>query len=138
MAAAANLNDGVARVQKILASNGKRTASAAVSIAVSGTRVLLTPAEVAMFSDRENPCAAIVQRAVAARLFLVSALETFSKTRDKSNLAPLVAMAKSEHESLKTAVVNCKAQSRKRDEEILSATGKQLAAMLERASRLAR
>ncbi|HEU5451163.1 MAG TPA: hypothetical protein VFU76_04225 [Terriglobales bacterium] len=134
--AAANLNDGIVKVQKILAGNGKRTA--AISIAVSGTRVLLTPAEVAMFSDRESACAGIVQRAVVARLYLVSALETYSKTRNKTNLAPLIALAKTEQTSLTTAVAECKAQKRGRDEEILAATGKQLAAMLERAARIAR
>jgi hypothetical protein len=134
--AAANLNDGIVKVQKILAGNGKR--SAAISIAVAGTRVLLTPAEVAMFSERETACAGIVQRAVVARLYLVSALETYSKTHNKTNLAPLIALAKTEQTGLTTAVAECKAQKRTRDEEILAATGKQLAAMLERAARILR
>lgn len=134
--ASVNLNEGIARVQKILAGSSKR--SAAVSIAVSGTRVLLTPAEVSMFSERESACAGVVQRAVVARLYLVSALETHSKTRDKSNLASLVALAKAEQQALHTTLTDCRAQKRGRDEEILAATGKQLAAMVERAARILR
>lgn len=127
-----DLSEGIVRLQKIL--SGKRPS--AVSIAVAGTRVLLTGAEVAMFSDHENATARTVQRAVGARIFLVSALEAYSKDRDKTKLAAVAAIARTEQESLRAVVAKCKASKLLREEEILAATGKQLSAMLERAERI--
>lgn len=129
-----DLTAAVARMQKML--SGKRPS--AMSIAMAGTRVLLTGAEVAMFSDTENGSARTVQRAVMARIFVIAALEAFNKHHDKTKLATIAAIARTEQEALREVVAKCKASKLVREEEILSATGKQLAAMLERADRFAR
>ena len=129
-----DLNEGITRLQKILC--GKRPG--AVSIAVAGTRVLLTGAEVAMFSDNENASAKIVQRAVMARIFVVGALEAHGKNRDKAQLAAVAGVARKEQEELRAIVATCKASKLVREEEIVAATGKQLSAMLERAERILR
>lgn len=132
--AAIDLEAGIARLQKNL--SGKRPS--AVSIAVAGTRILLTAAEASMFSLANNRYAQGVQRAVMMRICLVSALETHSKTRDKAAVAPLVPVGRAEQATVRELIAECKAQKLAREEEILSATAKQLSAMLERAERIAR
>ena len=132
--ATVDIEDGIARLQKTL--SGKRPA--AVSIAVAGTRILLTGTETSMFSVTNDRFAHAVQRAVMMRIFLVSALETHSKTRDKSPVAALVPAARTEYSAIKELVSESKSQKLAREEEVLSATAKQLAAMLERAERIAR
>lgn len=132
--AAIDLEAGIARLQKTL--SGKRPS--AVSIAVAGTRILLTGAEASMFSVPNDRFAHAVQRAVMMRICLVSALETHSKTREKSTIAALVPVARGEHATLRELVNESKASKLAREEEILSATAKQLCAMLERAERAAR
>lgn len=129
-----DLDAGIARLQKTL--SGKRPT--AVSIAVAGTRILLTAAEASMFSINDNRYARGVQRAVMMRICLVSALETHSKTHDKTSIQTLVPAGRSERTAMQELIAECKAQKLAREEEILSATAKQLAAMLERAERIAR
>ena len=129
-----DLDEGIARLQKTLC--GKRPA--AVSIAVAGTRVLLTGGEVAMFSDKESAGACTLQRAVMSRIFLVSALEGYGKDRDKTKLLPVAKIARAEQESLREVIATCKANKQLREEEVLAASGKQLSAMLERAERILR
>lgn len=131
---AIDLEAGIARLQKTL--TGKRPS--AVSIAVAGTRILLTAAEAGMFSVNDNRYAKGVQRAVMMRICLVSALETHSKTRDKTSITTLVPTARTERTSIQELISECKAQKLAREEEILSATAKQLSAMLDRAERIAR
>lgn len=131
---AIDLEAGIARLQKTL--TGKRPS--AVSIAVAGTRILLTAAEASMFSVNDNRFAKGVQRAVMMRICLVSALETHTKTRDKTSIAGLVPTARTERTAIQELISECKAQKLAREEEILSATAKQLSAMLDRAERIAR
>lgn len=131
-----DLEAGIARLQKTL-TPGKRPA--AVSIAVAGTRVLLTGAEASMFAiTDDNKFAKAVQRAVMMRICLVSALETYSKTKDKGSVTLLVSTARGEQSAMRDLINECKSRKLAREEEILSATAKQLSAMLERAERIAR
>ena len=131
---AVDLEAGIARLQKTL--SGKRPT--AVSIAVAGTRILLTAAEASMFSVADNRFAKGVQRAVMMRICLVSALENHSKTQDKSGVAALVPCGRTERATMQELIAECKTNKLAREEEILSATAKQLAAMLDRAERIAR
>jgi hypothetical protein len=131
---AIDLEAGIARLQKTL--SGKRPS--AVSIAVAGTRILLTGTEASMFSVANDRFAHAVQRAVMMRICVVSALETHSNTRDKSPVAALVPAARAEYSAIRELISEAKAQKLAREEDILSATAKQLSAMVERAERVAR
>jgi hypothetical protein len=111
--------------------------SGAASIAVGGTKLLLTPFEVGAFLNKSDPQSALIQKAAASRVLLVDAMEEYKRTRQRSPLKLRLPGAKATADEVQALIATLR-QARKTEEaENFASLARQLTAIVQQADRMA-
>ncbi len=121
---------GVEHIRKLLsASSSKKPSSVSIAVGTT-TKLLLTAAEVNAFLKGTDEVAVALQRAVAARLLLVAALENSKRTGEKPDLKPLLQSARDESENLKRQIAQAEKAGNTSLAETLAFAHRQLFAII--------
>ncbi len=130
-----DLEERMTKVKGSLVTTVRR--KSAISLAVGGTRVLLTPSEVGAFFERDDEVALAIRRAVTLRLALVEALEAYKQDRQTGMLVLLVKHSRAEYEQAQALISKCRSARREEPAESIAATSRQPMAMLQRGEKIA-